>query len=187
MHPTKRLFRQAITTLVVACTTTMAFLAVLGLSGSKALLARATSTLKCSSSELVIWIDLPGNGTAGSTYYTLQFTNLSSHRCTLRGYPRISAVDLAGRQLGSGAGRNSLQKFETVTLARGATVTAVLRVTDPGALPPAECRQTVAAGIRVYPPGHTSARIVPFPFPACSRKDRSNITTSPVGPYRVGE
>jgi hypothetical protein len=100
----------------------------------------------------------------------------------LSGYPGISAVDLAGRQLGAGAGRNSLQKFETDTLAHGATVTAVLRVTDPGALSPAECRETVAAGLRVYPPGQTSARVVPFPFPACSRKDRSSITTSPVGP-----
>jgi Protein of unknown function (DUF4232) len=180
----KILPRWQIATVVVASSATIASLWVLGPSGSHASPTRAASVRKCATSHLVVWLDLPGNGTAGSTYYTLQFTNLSSRECLLRGYPGVSAVTLAGHQLGAGAGHSSLQKFGTVTLAPDATVTAVLRITDPGALPPTECHETLAAGIRVYPPGQTSARLVPFPFLACSRKDRSNITTSPVGPFR---
>ena len=149
--------------------------------------ASVSAAPPCATSQLVVWIDLPGNGTAGSTYYSLQFTNLGSRTCTLRGYPGVSAVDLAGRSLGGGAGRNSLQGVATVTLARGASRTAVLRVTDTGALPAAGCREAAAAGIRVYPPGQTASRVVPFPFQSCSRAGASNITTSAVGRYRVGE
>jgi hypothetical protein len=155
--------------------------------GARAAGAAAAAPSRCSTSQLVIWIDLPGSGTAGSFYYSLQFTNLGARPCTLRGYPGISAIDLAGHQLGAGAGRNTLQGLATVTLGRGATKTAVLRVTDTGALPPAECRETTAAGIRVYPPGQTTARIVSFPFRACSRRGRSNITTSAVGRFRENE
>jgi hypothetical protein len=40
-------------------------------------------------------------------YYTLRLTNLATVPCSLRGYPGVSAVDLAGKQLGSAAGRNA--------------------------------------------------------------------------------
>jgi hypothetical protein len=187
MRAKRRPSRRQIRAIALACFAAGGSLAAVPSSDSDVTAARSASAPKCATSQLVVWIDLPGNGTAGSTYYTLQFTNLSSHKCTLRGYPGVSAVDLAGHQLGAGAGRNNLQTLGTVVLPRGETKTAVLRVTDPGVLPAAECRQTVAAGIRVYPPGQTSARIVPFPVPACSRKDRGNIATSPVGRFRDGE
>jgi len=48
-------------------------------------------------------MDTQGDGAAGSVYYTLQFTNLSGHACTLRGYPGVSAVSLSGHQLGAPA------------------------------------------------------------------------------------
>jgi hypothetical protein len=126
-----------------------------------------------------------GNGTAGSNFYMLHFTNLSASACILHGYPGVSAVDLAGRQLGGGGGRNGFQPLRTVMLARRATATAILRITDTGALPPADCREASAAGVRVYPPGQTEAKIVPLPFQACSRSGRSNISVSPVGPFRL--
>jgi hypothetical protein len=43
----------------------VAFLGVFVLSDSAALSPRATPTLKCSTSQLVLWIDLPGNGDGG--------------------------------------------------------------------------------------------------------------------------
>ncbi|HEY5318726.1 MAG TPA: DUF4232 domain-containing protein [Solirubrobacteraceae bacterium] len=129
----------------------------------------AASTPKCATSGLVVWLDTQGNGTAGSTYYTLEFTNLSGHTCTLGGYAGVSAVDLAGHQLGSAASRDKATSPHTITLAAGASATAVLRIVEAGNFPGSACHQVTAAGLRVFPPNLTTSKVVPFPFPACSR------------------
>ena len=71
-----------------------------------------------------------GNSYAGGDYYYIQFTNLSGHACTLRGYPGVSAVSLSGQQIGSPA-RWGSPSTTTVTLANGATAHANLQVADP--------------------------------------------------------
>src|SRR5512137_2319762 len=85
----------------------------------------------CTTAGLVIWLNTMGNGAAGSVYYHLEFTNLSGHACSLNGYPGVSAVDLAGRQLGSPAGRNP-SLVRSITLATGGTANAVLRIVAVG-------------------------------------------------------
>jgi hypothetical protein len=137
-------------------------------------------TPKCATSGLVVWLDTQGNGTAGSIYYTLEFTNLSSHACTLGGYPGVSAVNLAGHQLGSAASRDHTTVPRTVTLAGGASATAVLRIVEAGDFPASTCSQTTAAGLRVYPPNLASAKVVPFPFSACSRTGPVYLTVQAV-------
>ena len=117
----------------------------------------------CATSGLVVWAYADyGGGYAGGYAYTVGFTNLSGHACTLRGRPGVSAVSLAGQQLGSPAGWGSGTPA-TVTLADGATATARLDIGDAGAL----CQPVTAAGLRVYPPGQRAAKIVPIPFGAC--------------------
>jgi hypothetical protein len=130
--------------------------------------AATSSAARCATSGLVVWLDTQGDGTAGSIYYKLEFTNLSGHACTLAGYPGVSAVDLGGRQLGSAGSRNT-SHVRTVRLANGATATAVLRITEAGNFPNSACHRVGAAGVRVYPPNETASKVVPFPFDACSR------------------
>ncbi|HST25361.1 MAG TPA: DUF4232 domain-containing protein [Gaiellaceae bacterium] len=127
------------------------------------------ATPPCATSGLVVWLNTQGNGAAGSIYYQLRLTNLSGRTCTLFGYPGVSAVDLAGHQLGSAARRNPAHRPQHVTLAPGATANVVLQVAEAGNFPPSTCRQVTAAGLRVYPPNQTAAKIVPYPFQACSR------------------
>ncbi len=122
----------------------------------------------CSTNHLVIWIDTQGSGTAGSTYYDLEFTNLSGQPCTLLGFPKVAAVNLADHQLGNAASDNGSHQPFTVTLANGATAAAVLRVADVSNFPGSKCHAQTAAGLSVYPPRRTVAKIVPFPFRACS-------------------
>jgi curli biogenesis system outer membrane secretion channel CsgG len=156
----------------IACTAVLAPVAALAAAAFPAAPARAAaaaSTPKCTTSGLVVWLDTRGSGTAGSIYYHLKFTNLSRQACTLRGYPGVSAVDLAGHQLGSAASQNHHLTPHLVSLASGATVTAVLQIGDTGHFPPSTCRRVTAAGLRVYPPNQTAAKLVPFPFSACSR------------------
>jgi hypothetical protein len=183
MHVRTRSSGHLFLIVLLATAATLVSLPALMPAASAASSARSAAVRKCATSGLVIWLG-PGSGTAGSVFYPLQFTNLSRHTCTLRGYPGVSAVDLASHRLGSGAGHNGYQPLATVTLARQGSATALLRITDTGALPPPDCREASAAGMRVYPPGQTAAKIVPLPFQACSRGGGSNITVSPVGPFK---
>ena len=134
---------------------------------------------KCATSGLVVWFDTRGDATAGSTYFGLKLTNLSGHACTLEGYPGVSAVDLAGNQLGSAAARNPSQ-VRVVRLGPGATATAVLRIVVAGNFPSSRCRPVRAAGLRVYPPNQTASKVVPYPFAACSRKGPIDLNIAAV-------
>ena len=148
--------------------------------------ALAASTPTCATSGLVIWLNQEGGGGAlGSIYYKLELTNLSGHTCTLYGFPGVAAVDLAGRQLGLAAARESTPKKGLVTLAGGVstltnheTATAIVRIVDVGALP--GCRPVAAAGLRVYPPGQTPSKVIPFPFETCTRGGRSSLLVQAV-------
>ena len=119
----------------------------------------------CRTGGLVVWMDTQGNGTAGTIFYTLNFTNLSGHACTLRGFPGVSAVKLGGGQLGKPGTRDTGQTVKTITIGNGRTAHSTLGIVDIGALP--NCPPTTAAGLRVFPPNQTSSKVIPFPFPAC--------------------
>jgi hypothetical protein len=127
--------------------------------------AAGASTPACKTSGLVVWLDTQSNGTAGTIFFTLNFTNLSSGSCTLRGYPGVSAVNLNNGQVGKAGSRVSGQTVKTITLGAGKTAHATLGIVDTGALP--NCSMTTAAGLRVFPPNQTASKVIPFPFPAC--------------------
>ncbi len=139
--------------------------------------AGAAATRPCSTSGLVIWSNNgAGGGTAGSVYYKLRFTNLSGHACTLAGYPRVSAVNLAGKRLGGAAQQEAGQQPKLVKLVAGATATALLRIVDPGDFSASVCHETTAAGLRVSPPGQSASKLVPLPFPTCSRGGQDTLS-----------
>jgi Protein of unknown function (DUF4232) len=127
-----------------------------------------SSLQRCQTPSLVVWLDTTGNGAAGSAYYDLQFTNLSGSSCELSGFPGVSAVSLSGTQLGLAAGRSLVGGVVAVRLEPGATSTSVLQLTDVGNFPSSVCHEVLAAGLRVYPPGATASKLIPFPFEACS-------------------
>ncbi|HKA95018.1 MAG TPA: DUF4232 domain-containing protein [Streptosporangiaceae bacterium] len=125
----------------------------------------------CSTGGLVVWINNV-EGAAGTLYYTLNFTNLSGHACTLRGHPGVSTVGLSGSQIGRPArwGDPGHVQLRTVRLARGATATAVLAVTNVYNFPANVCHRVTAAGLRVYPPNQFTSTLVPYPIGACSTR-----------------
>ena len=129
--------------------------------------AQTAAAPRCKTAGLVMWLNAEGSGTAGSFYYKLEFVNLSGRTCTVAGYPGVSAVNLSGRQIGASAKREVTGQPHTVTLAPEGEATALMRVVDVGALP-SSCRPTAAAGFRVYPPGETASKVVPYPFRTCS-------------------
>jgi len=123
----------------------------------------------CAAGGLVTWLNTSGSGALGTIYYDVEFTNLSGHTCTLRGYPGISGISLSGAQLGSAAGRTSTTPVRTITLQAGKTAVAMLGIVEVGNFPAAKCHPTTAAGLRVYAPNQTASRTVPYPFGACAK------------------
>jgi hypothetical protein len=153
----------------------------------------AATTPECATSGLAVGIDTAGQGYAGGVSYTLKFTNLSGHACTLYGYPGVWAVTLSGRPIGSPATGGTINPA-TVTLAKGATATATLQITDPASfgtacfLPgssPAPGRPgalPTAAGLHVIPPNPRSFsyKVIPFPFKACYKSGPVYLRVTPV-------
>ncbi|MGW1811755.1 DUF4232 domain-containing protein [Streptomyces sp. NPDC002078] len=108
-------------------------------------------------------------GTAGSVYQVIDFTNISQTTCTLYGYPGVS---LAGgspvRQIGPAATRNTTAPRALVTLAPGSTGNALLRITDAGNYPATQCHPTAAQYLQVYPPGQTTPIYVAYNSTSCA-------------------
>ena len=136
--------------------------------GALAHRAGRASVRACATSGLVAWLDTNANGAAGSSFYELHLTNLSGRTCTLQGYPGVSAVTLSGSRIGRAATHEAGTRSGLVTLAQRATATAVLRIVQAGNFSASACRATTAAGLRVYPPGQSASRVVPFPFAMCA-------------------
>ncbi len=137
-------------------------------SGMTTVSAIHASTPRCTTAALAVWLGLgEGGGTAGSTFYPLELSNISSHACHLRGFPGVSAWN--GHQLGSPAQRDNTVGAQMVTLAHGDTAHVLLRITDVGNVPASSCSPTTARQLKVFPPDERSARFVPFSFRACSK------------------
>jgi hypothetical protein len=159
---------------VLAC---VALLAPATLAGASAR-ARAAGFSACTTSHLEVWLgDGEGGGTAGRTYYPLEFSNVGRASCTLYGYPGVSAWGLNGKQIGLPATKNG-SAHSTVTIASGDTAHALLAIADWGAI----CAKGVAAyGLKVYPPDQKQAQTFSFPLTVCA--SRSVLVT---GPLRAG-
>jgi hypothetical protein len=139
------------------------------------------SAATCSTSNLVVWLpNGNGNGAAGSIFYKLRITNLGSAACTLSGFPTLSAVNLKGKAIGKPASKETGQKAGVVKLAPGGSASFQLRVVEAGNFSPADCHPTMAAGLRVSPPGGGGSKVVPFPFETCAKPIQPVLTVGPV-------
>jgi Domain of unknown function (DUF4232) len=110
----------------------------------------------------------PGNGAAGTIYFPIVFTNSGTVRCSLRGFPGVSSVDAAGRQVGSPARWEATVKVRTVVLAPHASASATYGQAQALNYPRARCHPVSARGLRVYPPNETRSRVLVSKHLACS-------------------
>jgi hypothetical protein len=134
-------------------------------------------TTACTSSGLkVAVVTGAGGAAAGSTYYPLDFTNVSGRSCTLQGYPGVSFVTgPSGSQIGSAASRNPAVAAALVTLAPGGMAHATLQVVDALNYSASACHPVTAHWLRVFPPSQFSAVQVSFSAMTCSTKLPSNL------------
>jgi hypothetical protein len=130
--------------------------------------ASAATIAKCTTANTYVWASSAGNGTAGTTYYVLEFSNIGSKACTLRGNATVRGVTKTGVPLGKPASAQGAPS--TVTLAPMGTAHAILGVEDTGAACPG--KSVNAAGLRVVPPGQT------LPNPAGEKDEVENFGVS---------
>jgi hypothetical protein len=116
----------------------------------------------CQSSALKVTLGKAG-AAAGTAYYPIIFTNVSSATCTLYGFPGVSFTGETYKvQVGPAATRNHSSPEAVVTLAPGATASALIAVVDAQNYSPGSCGLTTASGILVYPPNLTTSVGLPF-------------------------
>ena len=146
--------------------------------------AAAAAVRACTASDLGAWVAVTqGNGAAGSIFYPLQFTNLSRHACTMRGFPGVSAIDRNGHQLGSPASRDHAVPARTVVLAPGATAHTILRWSDVAVATAPGCHPVTSTfELRIYPPGQYRATYAAFGLEACSHARPIYLSVEPVLP-----
>ncbi len=123
----------------------------------------------CPTSSLAAKLGL-AQGTTGSVYQVIDFTNISTRTCSLYGYPGVS---LAGgspvRQIGAAATENPATPRELVTLAPGAVANALLRIVDAGNFPASKCDLVTATYLQIYPPNQTTPIYLRYRSQACAQ------------------
>jgi Domain of unknown function (DUF4232) len=121
----------------------------------------------CATRDLKVKLGL-GQGTAGSTYTNIDFTNIGTVTCTLYGYPGIS---LAGgspiAQMGQAADEDPATPRELITLAPGAVANALLKIVDAGNFPPALCHPASSTFLQIFPPNQTTPVYLAYSTTAC--------------------
>lgn len=127
---------------------------------------------ECASSALHATVDTTqSSGAAGSVYYPIDFTNVSSSPCTLFGYPGVSFVTgISGSQLGRAAGRNTAAGPTSVTLEPNAVAHAILQVADAGNFDASQCQPVTAHWLKIFPPDRFTPIYAHFTVQACSAR-----------------
>ena len=67
-----------------------------------------------------------------------------------------------------------------MTLNQGETATAEFQIVNVLNFLPSQCKPVTAAGFRIFPPNQTRAKVVPFPFGACSASGPVYMFVRPV-------
>jgi hypothetical protein len=121
-------------------------------------------------------------GTAGSEYATVTFTNRGSRACTLYGYPGVSVgTGMPFQQVGMAAAENPSPPRELVTLPPGGAASSILQVADAGNYSAGQCHPQRVSQLQVYPPNQTQALHVAFSTTGCAGQVRQ-LTVSVVQP-----
>ena len=125
---------------------------------------------ECTTSALQVKVG-SSNGAAGTIYYSLDFTNVSSSSCFVEGYPGVSLVSAgnsSGSQVGADAKRDPVVTPKQLVLAPGQTANAQLGVAEAGNFPASSCHVVTAHWLKVFPPDQTVAVFAPLTTQTCA-------------------
>ncbi|HEX4087115.1 MAG TPA: DUF4232 domain-containing protein [Trebonia sp.] len=128
--------------------------------------AAPTAIARCTSNNLAVWVNADSaDGTAGTTFYHLDFTNTGRSTCFLNGWPGVSATTLGRVQLGAAAARQNGVPAKTIDIPAGGTAHSILGYVDVQVDP--SCKPATAAFLKVFAPGAFQAKRAFFPLSVC--------------------
>ena len=120
-------------------------------------------------------------GTAGSIYQVIDFTNISNASCTLFGYPGVSlASGTPVTQVGAAATRTTDTAARLVTLGPGQTANALLRIVEAGNYSAATCTPTTTTYLQIYPPNQTTPIYLGYKSTGCASSSVKLLSISVV-------
>jgi Protein of unknown function (DUF4232) len=109
-------------------------------------------------------------GTAGSVYTVIDFTNISHVTCTLYGYPGVSLTSgKPGAPIGQPAVENPATPRQLVTLQPNVTGNALLQIVDAQNYSPSRCGPVTAHYLKIYPPNQTTPVYLHYRTQACTK------------------
>jgi hypothetical protein len=139
--------------------------------GVPAATAASVAQTACGGS-LETWFAPQGNGYAGGAGYVVEFSNIGTTACRVRGYPTMMLTK-NGRKVGQKSRNYAGVPVRTVRLYPGQTAHVVLLVTDAGVF--GNCRPIPTNGLSVKPPGIPAARVFSFAGSACPGKSTLRV------------
>jgi hypothetical protein len=120
-------------------------------------------------------------GTAGSIYQVIEFTNISQAPCTLYGYPGVSlARGTPVTQVGAAASRSTATAATVVTLGPGQTANVLLRIVEAGNYSPGTCAPTATTYLQIYPPSQTTPIYLGYKSTGCASSSVNLLSVSVV-------
>lgn len=163
---------------------------LLGVVGSTA--ATATGVRSCLNSQITVSRGA-SQGTAGTSYTALVFTNTGPHvalnvtACTLFGVPKIQPViGPSHRPLGPPARNESMGEMPAVhTLAQGDSVSVAFGYVDTGNIGASTCGARKARGVIVSLGNFVRPRYLNLPITVCTKV--ASTTTRLVTPGVTGD
>jgi Protein of unknown function (DUF4232) len=130
--------------------------------------AAGSTNSTCGSMDLGAHVGL-AQGTAGSIYQVIYFTNLGNTPCTMYGYPGVSlaAGSSTVNQVGAAASRSTATAPTVVTLAAGQSANTTLRIVEAGNYPTGTCQPTATTFLQIFPPGQTTPIYLAYKSTGC--------------------
>jgi len=121
------------------------------------------------------------DGAAGTFHEDLIFTNKGTDDCTLNGYPAVTLLDSAGKQIGQAAAQDTSVSAATVTLKPNQAASATLSLPNPDIA--GNCSATAPAEISATLPGISGT------FKAADTADRycPDFMVRPIQPRPVAQ
>lgn len=117
-------------------------------------------------------------GAAGSTYLSIDFSNITGASCTLYGYPGVSfAGNTPVQQIGVAADHSASPAKTLVTLAPGQVSHVLLRISNASFSAPSQCDPVTSTSLQIYPPNQTTPIYFAYTSSAC-RKPIHLLTVS---------
>jgi hypothetical protein len=136
----------------------------------------------CTAAQLKVTFGHP-DGTAGTIYYSLTFTNTGKNQCSISGVPSVQPVADSVKLLPIGpAARNmSMGQMGVMhTLKKGQSTSAAIGFVETGNYTPSTCRPNTIIFLSVSLGAVTNRRVSTGPLSVCTKI--SSVTTRLLGP-----